>query len=313
MRKLQLGSTGVEVSALCLGVMYNMTRYGRAASDLVLDRFVEVGGDFIDTANIYAHWIKGFSGGESETHLGEWMRQRGNRADLFIATKVGFGYGDVPRGLTARLIEEECEKSLRRMQIETIDLYYGHVDDRDTPLEETMEAFDRLVQAGKVRYIGASNYLAWRLEQAQCISQTRGWSAFCCVQQRYSYLRPMPGKYFTPQIAVNDDLLDYCRASGTTLLAYSVLLGGAFAHDDRPIPEQYVGPDTDARLRVLRAVAEETGATVNQVILAWMMQSDPVVLPLISAGSEAQIAENLGALDVRLSDDQMERLTNATA
>lgn len=193
MRTVPLGNTGVDVSALCLGAMYFGTRNDERTSFELLDQYVAAGGTFIDTANIYAHWVEGGQGGESESLLGRWMKARGNRADLFLASKVGFNMPGVERGLTAAQIEAECEKSLRRMGVETIDLYYAHVDDRVTPLDETLAAFDRLVRAGKVRFIGASNYLAWRLEQAHWVSKTHDWASFCCVQQRYTYLRPKPG------------------------------------------------------------------------------------------------------------------------
>jgi aryl-alcohol dehydrogenase-like predicted oxidoreductase len=309
----KLGHTGIDVSTLCLGAMYFGSRNDKATSYRILDGYLGAGGTFIDTANIYAHWVEGFHGGESETLLGEWMREKKNRSSLFIASKVGFNYKGVERGLTARQIEEECDKSLKRMNIDTIDLYYAHVDDRKTPLEESLEAFDRLVKSGKVRVIGASNYLAWRLEQAHWISHNNKWTEYCCVQQRYTYLPARPGTTFDPQVAVNDDLLDYCRNSGITLLAYSVLLNGAYTRSDRQLPEQVSGSENEKRLTTLRSVASETGATVNQVILAWMMQSNPAVLPLIAASDEAQLQENLAALELRLSSEQMERLNKAPA
>lgn len=313
MKTQKLGHTGIDVSTLCLGAMYFGSRNDKATSYRILDEYLEAGGTFIDTANIYAHWVEGFAGGESETLLGEWMRERENRSSLFIASKVGFNYKGVERGLTARQIEAECDKSLKRMKIDTIDLYYAHVDDRNIPLEESLRAFDRLVQAGKVRVIGASNYLAWRLEQAHWMSQTNNWTEFCCVQQRYTYLPARPGTTFSPQIAVNDDLLDYCRNSSMTLLAYSVLLSGAYTRSDRHLPEQLTSPDNEKRLAALRGVAQETGATVNQVILAWMLQSDPVVLPLIAASDERQLQENLSALDLHLSSEDMALLNKAPA
>jgi aryl-alcohol dehydrogenase-like predicted oxidoreductase len=311
MRKLPLSNSGVEVSTLCLGAMFLGTRTDRATSYHILDMYLDAGGTFIDTANIYAHWIPGFRGGESETLLGEWMQERGNRDRLFIASKVGFEYGDVQRDLKARRIEEECNLSLKRLGIETIDLYYAHVDDYNTPLEETMEAFNRLVAAGKVRLIGASNYLAWRLERAKWISETNGWAEFCCVQQRYTYLRPRPGATFGPQVSANDDLLSYSRRNTFTILAYAALLAGAYTREDRPMPEQYTGADNEARLGVLRAVASEMGATPNQVILAWMLHSQPPVIPLVAASSHEQMQENLGALGLSLSDEQMRRLDSA--
>ncbi len=313
MKTIALGNSGIEVSLFCLGAMYFGTRTDQEMSYRLLDRYLDAGGTFIDTANIYAWWITGYQGGESETLLGGWMRQRRNRSRLFIASKVGFDYHDVGRGLRARQVEEECHKSLKRLGCETIDLYYAHVDDRKTPMEETLEAFDRLVKAGKVRLIGASNFLAWRLEEARWVSRTRSWADYCCVQQRYSYLRPKPGASFEPQIAVNDDLLDYCRARGITLLAYSPLLAGAYTQPDRAFEEQYLGPDSDARLAVLKAIAGETGATLNQLILAWMAQNNPPIIPLVAASTVEQMDEDLGALEIKLSAGQMNRLNAAGA
>jgi aryl-alcohol dehydrogenase-like predicted oxidoreductase len=314
MKTLQLGKTGIEVSEFCLGAMYFGSRNDQATSYQLLDQYVDAGGTFIDTANIYAWWVEGFRGTESETLLGEWMRERKNRSQLFIASKVGFGYGDVEQGLRAKQIETECEGSLKRLGVDTIDLYYAHVDDRHTPLEETMAAFDRLVQAGKVRLVGASNYLAWRLEEARWTSQTNGLAEFCCVQQRYSYVRPKPGATFDPQIAANDDLLDYCRARAMTMLAYSPLLGGAYStRPDRTFAEQYVGPDTDVRLAALKTVAEDVGATLNQVVLAWMLHSDPPVIPLVAGSTLAQMEENYGALEIELNAEQMAYLDEASA
>ena len=308
-----LGDTGVGVSAFCLGTMHFGSQTAGETSCRLLDRYVEAGGSFLDTANIYARWVPGYVGGESETLLGKWMRERKNRSQMFIATKVGFQYLDVERGLRARQIEAECEKSLKRLGVDAIDLYYAHVDDRNTPMEETLEAFDRLVSAGKVRFIGASNFAAWRLEEARWVSRTHGWAEYCCIQQRYSYVRPKPGASFDPQVAANDDLLDYCRVRGITMLAYSPLLGGAYTRADRSLSEQYLGPDTDARLTALRAVAEETGATLNQVVYAWMLQSEPPVIPLMAASTTRQMEENLGALGIELDAGQMTRLNSAAA
>jgi len=314
MKTLQFGNSSIGVSAFCLGAMYFGTRNDKITSYQLLDQYVDVGGSFVDTANIYAWWVSGFQGGESETLLGEWMRERKNRDKLFLATKAGFGYMDVEQGLRAAQIESECEGSLKRLGVDTIDLYYAHVDDRHTPLEETLEAFDRLVQAGKVRFIGASNLLAWRLEEAHWVSQTNGWAEYCCIQQRYSYARLKPGRSVAPQIVANDDLLDYCRVRGITMLAYSPLLSGAYStRPDRTFPEQFEGPDTDVRVAALKTVAEDVGATLNQVVLAWMLQSDPPVIPLVAGSTLAQMEENYGALEIELSIEQMDYLNGASA
>jgi len=313
MRTTPLGRSGVDVSIYCLGAMYFGSRNDRATSYRMLDRYVDAGGSFIDTANIYAWWVEGFRGGESETLLGEWMRARGNRDHLFIASKVGFQYDDVTRGLSAAQIEAECEKSLRRMGVDAIDLYYAHVDDRNTPMHETMEAFDRLVRAGKVRFIGASNFMAYQLERAHTLSKQNGWPDYVCLQQRYTYLRPKPGASLDPQLSLTDETIDYCRANQVTILAYSSLLSGAYTRPDRPLPEQYRGPDADARLAVLREVAATHNATPNQVILAWLTQQEPPIIPVMAASSDAQMSENLAALDLRLSAEEMERLNTAGA
>lgn len=313
MRTTPLGRSGVDVSIYCLGAMYFGSRNDRATSYRMLDRYVDAGGSFIDTANIYAWWVEGFRGGESETLLGEWMRARGNRDRLFIASKVGFQYDDVTRGLSAAQIEAECEKSLRRMGVDAIDLYYAHVDDRNTPMHETMEAFDRLVRAGKVRFIGASNFMAYRLERAHTLSKQNGWPDYVCLQQRYTYLRPKPGASFDPQLSLTDETIDYCRANQVTILAYSSLLSGAYTRPDRPLPEQYRGPDADARLAVLREVAAVHNATPNQVILAWLTQQEPPIIPVMAASTDEQMEENLAALDLRLSADELAQLTMAGA
>ncbi len=311
MKTLPLGNTGVQVSALCLGTMFMGTRTDEATSFRLLDQYVDAGGTFLDTANIYAAWVPGCQGGESEALLGRWMKARRNRDRLFLATKVGFEYADVARRLAPEDIRRECDRSLQRLGVDSIDLYYAHVDDRQTPLRDTMQAFDALVKTGKVRLIGASNYRAYRLERAHTLSRANGWAEFCGVQQRYTYLRPTPGASFDPQLVANDDLLDYVQArkGEFTLLAYSVLLGGAYVRGGDL--SGYAGPDSDARLAALRAVAQEVGATPNQVVLAWLLHRDPPVLPLTAASTPAQLAENLGALDVTLSAEQMARLTNA--
>ena len=308
MNTLPLGNTGVEVSQLCLGTMFFGTSTDRESSFRLLDQYLESGGGFLDTANIYARWVPGFEGGESESLLGRWMRERRNRSRLFVATKVGFEMPGVDRGLRSDQIQKECEKSLGRLGLETIDLYYAHVDDPNTPLDETLEAFSRLVTAGKVRYLGASNYRSWRLEEARCTSLAKTLPEFCCIQQRHSYLVPIPAADFGAQLSSTTELLEYCRVRGISLLAYSPLLGGAYTRADRPMPPQYLGSYNQKRLEALREVARDKLATPNQVVLAWMLRSDPVALPLVAASDPRQLAENLGALSVDLAPEDMERL-----
>jgi aryl-alcohol dehydrogenase-like predicted oxidoreductase len=313
MKAVPLGNSGASVSSICLGAMFFGSKTDRSTSHSLLDCYIDAGGSFIDTANIYAWWVPGFGGGESETVLGEWMRQRKNRSRLFLASKVGFGYGSVKVGLTAALIKSECEKSLKRLGVETIDLYFAHVDDRTTPQEETLEALHRLVTEGKVRFLGASNFLAWRLSEAEGICRARSWPGYCCVQQRYTYLRPRPGTTFGAQIAANDDLLDYCQTRGMSLLAYSPLLGGVYSRSDRSIPDQYKGTDSEARMSRLKAVARDLGKTENQVVLAWLLQTRPAAIPLAAGSTVEQLREDLEAGEIGLTADQLAMLSSGGA
>jgi aryl-alcohol dehydrogenase-like predicted oxidoreductase len=310
-KKVPLGKSGIEVSALCLGTDLYGSKRDRPTSFGLLDFFHGAGGTFVDTANFYASWLEGFQGGESETTIGAWMKERGARDQMVIASKVAFEYPGCDGGLSAAEIERECEKSLRRLQTDRIDLYYSHRDDRATPLEETMEAFDRLVKSGKVRAIGASNLTVWRIAQANLLSQVKGWAGYSAVEQRYTYLRPRYAADFGPQIFIDEDLKDYARVSGAALIGYSILLSGAYLRGANNLPPQFAGPDADVRMKVLSAVAGELDAGLNQVIIAWMRQSDPPVLPIIAGSRTEQLAENIAALDISLTEDQMRRLNTA--
>jgi len=305
MKNTALGGSGVDVSEICLGAMYFGTKTGKQTSCRILDAYAEAGGTFLDTANIYARWIPGFSGGESETLLGEWMRARWNRSRLFIATKAGFEYPGVERGLRSGQIRAECEKSLKRLDTDVIDLFYAHVDDRATPLEESLQAMHSLVKEGKVRFIGASNFRAWRLGQAAGVARNLGIADYCCIQQRFTYVQPNPLADFGPQIAANDDLFDYCRVHRIAVLAYSPLLSGAYARRDAELPAQYVSSVNNQRLEALRTVAEMLGKTRSQIVLAWMLARNPRVIPVIGASSVGQLTENLGAADIRLDESVM--------
>lgn len=306
MHELPLGDSGATVSALCLGSMFFGTTVDEETSFAVLDRYYDAGGRFFDTANNYAVWIDQGEGGESEALLGRWMRERGNRDDIFLATKVG-GWHD--EGLGAEAIARGIEGSLERLGTDRVDLYYAHIEDRSVPQEETVGAFGELVTAGKALHIGCSNAPAWRIERARGIARAGGGAPYCCVQQRHSYLRVVPGTDLGAQQVAGRELLDYCAAEpGVALLAYSPLLGGSYARPER-LPAAYRGPDTDARRAALQAIARETGASAGQVVLAWLLATG--ALPLIAASTPEQLDENLAALDVALTDEQLARLDAA--
>ena len=311
MNTVQLGKSGVQVSALAFGTDLFGTKIDRETCFGLLDYFLERGGTFLDTANFYASWLPGCKGGESETTIGDWMKSRGNRDRMVIATKLAFDYPGCSGGLSAGEIQSECEKSLRRLQSDRIDLYYSHRDDRETPLEETMEAFHRLIKAGKVRAIGASNLRVWRIAEANAISREKGWTGYSAVEQRYTYLRPRHGADFGPQLVIGDEMKDFAQSSGVTLIGYSVLLRGAYTRSDRDLPVQFAGPEANERLEALRQVATQAGCSPNQAIIAWMRQSVPSVLPIVAASRTEQLEENIAALKVVLSAEQMDRLNSA--
>jgi aryl-alcohol dehydrogenase-like predicted oxidoreductase len=312
MKTMSLGHVDTQVSAICLGILQMGTRVDRDTSFAILDAYYEAGGRFIDTANNYSRWHEGGIGTESETTLGEWMRDRGNREELFIATKVGFNRADIGPSLSRSTIEREFAGSLKRLGTDFVDLYYAHADIRTDPLEETLETFNELVVSGKARHLGCSNYLAWRIERARQISRHHGWAEYCCVQQRFTYLRPRPGASFAPQMSGNDDLLDYCRENEPfRMLAYSPLLNGAYVREDRPIPDTYLGADSKARLSELEAIAADHDATVPQIIYAWLLGGDPAIIPLTAPTRLEQLEENLAALAIELSADELARLDTA--
>ena len=313
MKKVALGGSGVEVSEFCLGTMRFGSAHDEKISSRMMEMYIEAGGTFLDTSNNYAFWVKDCSGGESETFLGKWIKEHGNRDELFIATKVGFNNPDIGRNLTADVITSECEKSLQRLQTDHIDLYYAHCDQRETPLEETLGAFDKLIKDGKVGLIGASNTRAWRLEEARNVSAQHGLAEYCCVQQRHSYLRSNAGVNANVQVEANADLLDYTASRDITLLAYGPSAHGYYTKMDQPPGGSCAGPDSDARIVALKEVVAETGATATQVVYAWMLQGKPPVIPLLACSTEEQMTENLGAQSVKLSDEQIERLTKAGA
>ena len=310
MRTVTLGTSGAQVSALCLGAMFFGTRNDEATSFALLDQYVGAGGTFIDTANIYAHWVEGFQGGESEALLGRWLKARGNRNSIFLASKVGFNYPAAPRSLAARHIIQEAEKSLTRLGVDTLDLFYAHVDDYRTPLEETLEAFDRLVQTGKVRTIGASNYLAWRLEKARWISRTNGWAEYCCVQQRYSYLRggarPASSRRSRPTTTRG------LRQRGGRDPAGLFGPAGRGLHPVGPGLRRAV-PRPGQR-RAAGGAARRGGRNRRDCQPGRAGLDAATGRPAADRGQHARtIQENLGALDVALSDEQLARLNAAGA
>jgi aryl-alcohol dehydrogenase-like predicted oxidoreductase len=311
MNHVQLGTSGVQASALAMGTDVLGSKIDRQTSFALLDFYFENGGTLIDTGNFYASWLPGCSGGESESVIGAWMRERGNRDQLLVGSKLAFDYPGCDGGLSATEIERECDKSLKRLNTDRLDVYYAHRDDLATPQEETMAAFNRLIVAGKVRVLGASNLSVWRIAEANAIARANGYATYRLIQQRYTYLRPRHGADFGPQIFLNEETKAFARQHGIGLVAYSVLLQGAYTRAERPLAAQFAGVDSDERVATLKSVAGELGVSPNQVVIAWMRQSEPAVLPIIAGSRKEQLKENIDALAVTLSADQMKRLTSA--
>jgi aryl-alcohol dehydrogenase-like predicted oxidoreductase len=305
-----LGSSGLETPPLILGGNVFGWTADRETSFGILDRFVAAGGTMIDTADTYSAWALGNKGGESETIIGEWIARRGRRDDVLIATKVGFA-----GGLGAANIERAIDGSLKRLRTDDVDLYYAHRDDSEVPLEETLEAFDRLVRAGKVRALGASQIEAERLELALDISRANGWTGYSVLQTWYSLVeRP---RY-------ENALAGVVARRGLGMAAFFALANGYLTgkyrseadlgksvRSDRV--EEYMHGRGPAVLAALDAVAAEAGATPAQVALAWTAARPTVTAPLASARTLEQLEELLGSLELELSRDQIALLDAASA
>jgi aryl-alcohol dehydrogenase-like predicted oxidoreductase len=307
------GRVSLTVSDICLGIMNFGYRTDERTAFDIMDRFVAAGGTFVDTANNYGQWHG--DAGESERVLGRWLASRPEGDNVVVATKVGartLKPGDPSpefwQGLGREHIRTDAETSRRNLGRDRLDLYYAHIDDRDTPQEETVDALADLAESGTVGLLGCSNTALWRIERARGIARAAGRPAYSCIQQRHSYLLPLPGP--RQNNLITEELIDYAEADNLTLLAYSPLLGGVYPRGDRPSGE-YAHAANDERLAVLGEVAGELNATTSQVVLAWLLASRPSVIPIVGASSVAQLDELLGALDVTLDDATMARLDGA--
>lgn len=305
------------MTALVLGTMYFGTKTDEKTSFHLLDRYVEAGGTIIDTANCYAFWANPTGhGGQSEEVVGRWLKLNPDlRNSLRIATKVGAEPldGGGTEGLSAATIAREARRSLDRLGLDRIDLYWAHLEDRSVSQEETLGAFAELVDEGLVTAIGVSNHPVWRVEEARAISEANHWPSYSAMQLSTSYVRPRPDAPVPGKDHrfgwVTDETVDYLDTHPELeLWAYSPLIGGSYNRPDRPFPEVYDHPGTTARLQVLKTVAEEIGVTPSQVVLAWLM---PKIKPIIGASNLDQLDEALAAGQLELTDDQRSRL-NAT-
>lgn len=310
-----LGASGLEISPLVLGGNVFGWTADKAASFRILDRFAERGGVMIDTADVYSAWVSGHQGGESESVIGEWLRTSGKRDQVLISTKVGMLPGEGGAKLAPARIAAAAEASLQRLGIETIDLYFAHQDDEDVAQEDYLAAFAKLIDAGKVRALGASNFHAMRLKAALDLAAKEGLPHFRVLQPEYNLVsrRKFEGELQDLCITHNLGVIPYYGlASGFLTGKYRTeadlsksVRGGGMA--------KLLAGKGGAVLAAMDEIAAETGASLAQIALAWLAAQDGVTAPIASATSVEQLDELIGAWDVELSHDQLDRLTAAGA
>lgn len=310
-----LGRSGLKTLPLALGGNVFGWTADEQTSFAILDRFVDAGFSLIDTADVYSKWVAGHVGGESETILGRWMKSRGNRARVLLATKVGGEILPGRKGLSAAHIKWAVEESLRRLQTDRIDLYQAHYDDPTVSFEETLRAFGDLIAAGKVRAIGVSNHDAQRLQAALDAAKAHG-------LPRYETLQPLYNLYDRQDF--EQKLAPICRAEGIGVINYYSLASGFLTGKYRS--EQDVSTSARQRsnrkymtqrgfriLKALDAVAARTGAKQAQIAIAWLVSRPEVTAPIVSATSVAQMEEIIAAARLTLDQDALERLNTASA
>ncbi|MGY2896571.1 aldo/keto reductase [Deinococcus sp. UYEF24] len=323
----RLGASGLHLFPLGLGSMQFGWTADEPTSHGIMDAYYAAGGNFIDIADIYTTWVPGNPGGVSEEIVGRWLKARGNRDDMVVATKVRGGMGGVGNsqgrktvhqreGLSRRWILKACEDSLKRLQIDHIDLYQVHWIDNQTPIEETLSALNDLVRRGYVRYIGCSNYSAWRLMQALWTSDRHHFEHFVSIQPEYSLLSPTRANF-------ERELMPVCREYGIGVIPFSPLGGGLLTGKYRrgqALPDSVrangalarLTEQNDAVIGTLTSVAEAHGAKPAQVALAWMLEQPAMTAPIVGANNVAQLQELLGTVELKLTPDDLAAISKAS-
>ncbi|MDF1485987.1 aldo/keto reductase [Ramlibacter sp. H39-3-26] len=311
-----LGRSGLQVSPLAFGGNVFGWTVDAATAFSLLDAWLDAGMNFIDTADMYSRWVPGHQGGESETIIGQWLRKRGRRDDVVIATKVGKDMGDGKEGLSPAYIRQAVDASLQRLQTDCIDLYQSHDDDQKTPLEDTLGAYADLIKAGKVRAIGASNYSGARLEEALQTSARLG-------LPRYESLQPLYNLYDRAEYETT--LEPVVRAHGIGVINFYALAAGFLTGKYRSAEDAgksargasttqtYLNPRGLRILAELDEIADRYAATPGQVALAWQMARPSITAPIASATSLAQLEELVAATRLLLDAEAIEQLDQASA
>jgi aryl-alcohol dehydrogenase-like predicted oxidoreductase len=315
MQRVKLGKSDLEVPVLCLGGNVFGWTVSEADSFRLLDAALEAGLNFIDTADVYSAWAPGHTGGESETILGKWMATGNKRSNVILATKVGMDLGNGKKGLKAAYIEQAIEDSLRRLQTDYIDLYQAHKDDEETPLEETLAAFDKLVRQGKVRHIGASNYSGPRLARALKISKDNGLVGYVCLQPKYNLVE---------REAFETSLLPVIEEHTLGVIPYYALAAGFLTGKYRTKQDtegkarggsvaKYMNEFGFAVLDALEEVAAEHRSTPGRVALAWLMVQPGVTAPIASATKDEHLTDLIEATKLTLTHASLEKLNTVSA
>ncbi len=306
----QLGRTDLKVAPLCFGGNVFGWTADEATSFKLLDAFVERGFNFIDTADSYSRWVPGNKGGESERIIGNWMKQRGNREKVIVGTKVGSDMGQGHKDVSKRYILRAVEDSLRRLQTHYIDLYQTHWDNENTPVEETLEAYDKLVRQGKVRWIGASNLSPERLRASLACSKNNNFPIYQTLQPEYNLY---------DREGFEHDYLEICREEGLSVITYYSLASGFLTGKYRTMSDldkstrgagirKYLDDKGMRILSALDEVAARNSSTPAAVALAWLMAQPTIAAPIASATNTRQLEELMSAAELKLSAEDLEVL-----
>jgi aryl-alcohol dehydrogenase-like predicted oxidoreductase len=311
----RIGNSGLEVGPLALGGNVFGWTANESTSFKLLDAFVAAGLNLIDTADMYSRWAPGNKGGESETIIGKWLKQSGNRSNVVIATKVGMEMGPNEKGLSRAYILRAVERSLQRLQTDYIDLYQSHTDDATTPLEETLGTYAELIKQGKVRAIGASNYTAARLALALEVSNKQNLPSYQCLQPHYNLCER--GQF-------EGDLERLCQEAGLGVIPYFSLASGFLTGKYRSDSDLAKSPRgsavkkylTDRGFRILKAldeIAKRLSTNPTRVTLAWLIARPSITAPIASATSLEQLDDLIAATRLQLDDQAIELLNQASA
>ncbi|KAA5972951.1 aldo/keto reductase [Pantoea sp. M_9] len=311
----QLGDSGITVPRLTFGGNVFGWTVDEKTSFSLLDALVENGLFFIDTADVYSRWVPGNQGGESETIIGKWLKQSGKRDRIVLATKVGMELSPEKTGLKPAYIRQAIEDSLRRLQTDVIDLYQAHRDDEQTPLADTLKAFDSLIKEGKVRAIGASNYSAARLQEALDVSSKEGLARYETLQPEYNLYDREGYENGLEQVAVKNGLgviNYYSLASGFLSGKYKKPQDAGKSPRGQAIVEKYLNERGSRIIEALEDIAASHDASATQVALAWQIARPSITAPIVSATSLAQLDELVKATQLELSKQEIEELARAS-